>query len=442
MKLYHFTIAWRNLRQGGRRIRLLGLALAAVAGLLILLLALSNGIHENLVKAATTIASGHVNVAGFYKTSANSMGIPVVNGRKALKAYLATANPHITEVIDRHRGWAKLISEEASVWAGLYGIDVTQEHALIEQLRVHSNEHKAEKGLMGLAQPNTIAIFQSQAEKLKIGPGDKVTLRTETMRGVSNTVDLTVVTVLKNMGIISSWNAFLPQETVINLYRLRADSTGAIMIYLDDIERAQDVMSDLEKKLVDAGHEVMAHDPRPFFTKFEVTAGQDWKGQRLDLTTWSDEVSFLKWILTAIDSLSLTLILIMCAIIAVGMMNTMWIAVRERTREIGTLRAVGMGRKSVLILFMTEAVMLGFIAGIVGTTVSYALANGLNLLEIRIPSRAMQTILLNDTLSFNVSVFDCLLTAVSFSIFAGLTSFLPALKAARLPPITAIQITE
>lgn len=442
MKLYHFTIAWRNLIQGGRRVRLLGLALAAVAGLLILLLALSNGIHENLVKAATTIASGHVNVAGFYKTSATSMGIPVVNDRTALKNYLTSANPHITEIIDRHRGWAKLISEEASVWAGLYGIDVTEERALREQLRARPSESDAEKGLIGLSQPDTIAIFQSQAEKLKVGPGDKVTLRTETMRGVSNTVDLTVVTVLENMGIISSWNAFLPQQTVIELYRLRADSTGAIMIYLDDIDYAEEVMNDLETKLVNAGHAVMEHDPRPFFTKFEVTAGQDWKGQRLDLTTWSDEVSFLKWILTAIDSLSLTLILIMCAIIAVGMMNTMWIAVRERTREIGTLRAVGMGRRSVLILFMTEAVMLGLIAGIIGTTASFALANGLNLLEIRIPSRAMQTILLNDTLSFNVTWFDCLFTAITFGIFAGLTAFLPALKAARLPPITAIQITE
>jgi putative ABC transport system permease protein len=442
MSTYHFSIAWRNLIQGGRRVRLLGLALAAVAGLLIILLALSNGIHQNLVRAATTIASGHVNVAGFYKTSSGAMGIPVVNGRDELKQFLSTANPHITEIIDRHRGWAKIISDDASVWTGLYGIDIAQERGLKAQLRSHSSESPAEKGLAGLSAPNTIALFQSQAEKLKVGPGDKVTLRTETMRGVSNTVDLTVVTILENMGIISSWNAFLPQKTVIELYRLRSDSTGAIMIYLDDIDLAQEVMNDLEAQLVKAGHAVMEHDPRPFFTKFEVTAGQDWQGQRLDLTTWSDEVSFLKWILKAIDSLSLTLILIMCAIIAVGMMNTMWIAVRERTREIGTLRALGMGRKSVLILFMTEAVMLGLIAGVIGTSASYLLANGLNTLEIQIPSRAMQTILLNDTLSFNVSWIDCVTTAVSFSIFAGLTAFLPALKAARLPPITAIQITE
>ncbi|MGB0646255.1 MAG: ABC transporter permease [Bradymonadia bacterium] len=442
MTLLHINIAWRNLRQGGRRVRLLGLALTAVASLLVLLLGLSSGIHNNLVTAATTIASGHVNVAGFFKTSPNSMGIPVVNNRQELKTLVKASSPHIRNVIDRHRGWAKLISDETSIWAGLYGIDILQEDSLRAQLNSLPAQNDAERGLMGLTQRNTIALFQSQADKLKVTSGDKITVRTETMRGVSNTVDLTVVTILENMGIISSWNAFLPQQTVIELYRLKENSTGAIMVYLDDIERAEAVMLDLETTLVKNGHAVMEHDPRPFFTKFEVTAGQDWQGQRLDLTTWSDEVSFLKWILTAIDSLSLTLILIMCAIIAVGMMNTMWIAVRERTREIGTLRAVGMSRGGVLSLFMSEAILLGLVAGFIGAFTSFALAQGLNAVEIRIPSRAMQTILLNDTLCFDVTLLNCAVTAVAFGLFAGLTALFPALKAARLPPITAIQITE
>ena len=42
------------------------------------------------------------------------------------------------------------------------------------------------------------------------------------------------------------------------------------------------------------------------------------------------------------------LIIVLLVIIAVGIMNTMWIAIRERTREIGTLRAIGMQRARVL----------------------------------------------------------------------------------------------
>ena len=185
MNVYHFTIAWRNLVQGGRRVRLLGIALAAVAGLLILLLSLSNGIHQNLIRAATTIASGHVNVAGFYKTSPNAIGAPVVNNRDEIKAVIKDASPHIVSIIDRHRGWAKMVTEEGSIWAGLYGINVDNEAGLLEQMKSIPSDSSAEKGLLGLRSPNTIALFQSQAERLKVGPGDKVTLRTETMRGMA-----------------------------------------------------------------------------------------------------------------------------------------------------------------------------------------------------------------------------------------------------------------
>ena len=54
----------------------------------------------------------------------------------------------------------------------------------------------------------------------------------------------------------------------------------------------------------------------------------------------------------------------------------------------------------------------------------------------------MQAILLNDTLTFDVSIAECLVTSAVFSLFAAVTSLFPALKAAKMPPITAIQITE
>ena len=79
--------------------------------------------------------------------------------------------------------------------------------------------------------------------------------------------------------------------------------------------------------------------------KFETVNREDWTGQKLDVTTWEDEISFMTWTLTALQGLSFVLIVILIAIIVIGIMNTMWIAIRERTREIGTLRAIGMQRR-------------------------------------------------------------------------------------------------
>ena len=93
--------------------------------------------------------------------------------------------------------------------------------------------------------------------------------------------------------------------------------------------------------------------------KFQSVTREDWTGQKLDVTTWEDEISFMTWTLKALNGLTFVLILILLAIVVIGIMNTMWIAIRERTREIGTLRAIGMQRGAVLWMFLLESLMLG-----------------------------------------------------------------------------------
>ena len=101
----------------------------------------------------------------------------------------------------------------------------------------------------------------------------------------------------------------------------------------------------LRGALRDAGYRVMDPDPQPYWQKlmFKVNA-EDWTGQKLDVTTWEDEMSFLSWIVTAVTWLGNVLVTVLMVIVAVGIMNTLAIAIRERTREIGTLRAIGMQR--------------------------------------------------------------------------------------------------
>ncbi len=326
---------------------------------------------------------------------------------------------------------------------------MTEEGALFGTLQIASERDYLDDGrpdLRGdpnrLAEPNTVVLFAAQAKRLGVTLGDRITLRTETLRGMSNTVDVEVVAVMQNLGMMSSWNLLLPKQTILDLYGLDPSSTGAIMIYLDDIEQSPAVMEKLRKAYDEAGYTVMDHAPRPFFTKFEVVSGQDWTGQQLDLTTWDDEVSFMSWILTAIDSVSFLLVLVLAIIIAIGIMNAMWIAVRERTREVGTLRAIGMSQRRVLAMFMLEATVLGLIATTVGAGLSVGLVLILEAAAIEIPVDAIRAILMSDTLHFVVSPQQILASVVGFTLFAAIASIWPAVRAARLPPITAIQRTE
>lgn len=117
-----------------------------------------------------------------------------------------------------------------------------------------------------------------------------------------------------------------------------------------------------------------------------------------------------------------------------GIINTLLMSVQERTREIGLMKALGVGRSHVFALFSTEAVFIGFlgsaigslIAILFGTLISKVLANGIlsDLTGLRI-------------LSFDpISVALVILLIMALAFVAGT---LPAARAARQNPIDALR---
>ena len=61
-----------------------------------------------------------------------------------------------------------------------------------------------------LAQPGTILIFENQAEKLGVKVGDALTISAPTTRGTNNTIDVRVVAIAHSLGLLSTWNCFVP----------------------------------------------------------------------------------------------------------------------------------------------------------------------------------------------------------------------------------------
>lgn len=439
-----FRIAIRNLIQARRRTVFLGLAIGIVTALLIMLSSLSAGISTSVVESATTLSAGHVNVAGFYKTH-QSDSSPIITNKAKVRQVVEENTPGLDYVIDRHRGWAKVVSETSSLQVGLTGIDAAQEKVLFDAIQlaprseyVEGGDAKVEGDLDRLAEPNTALLFASQAKQLGVEVGDPITIRGEMMRGGANTVDVTVVAVASDVGLLSSFSIFVPTQTILQLYQLQPDTTGAIQVYLDDIDDSDEVAAHLRSVLGDAGYAVMEPDGRPFYMKFDSVSSEDWVGQKLDITTWEDEVSFLQWILTGLDTISFTLIAILIAIIAIGIMNTMLMSVRERTQEIGTLRAIGMSKARVLAMFMLEAALLGLGATLIGATVGGLASVGIDAAEIRVPIDALRAILLSDTINMRVDVGSLFSSVLILTLFTVLAALWPAIRAARLQPVTAI----
>lgn len=287
-----WLIAVRSLMQHRLRTVLLGGAVAGVTALLVTLTGAYVGIKSTLLVSATTLMSGHVNVAGFYKASA-SASAPVVTSYPKVRALIEREVPELDYVVQRGRGWAKLVSESASQQVGIGGIDIANEPGFRKVVQVKAGS------LDDLRKPNGMLIFEAQAKRLGVKVGDTMTIVAPTFRGTNNTLDVQLVAIAADIGMLSSWNTFMNDQGLRQLYQLNETTTGALQLYLKDLEQVKPVQERLRKVLAAEGFTLMDPDPRPYFAKFDAVNRENWTGQKLDVTNWEEETSFVQWIVTA-----------------------------------------------------------------------------------------------------------------------------------------------
>jgi putative ABC transport system permease protein len=115
----------------------------------------------------------------------------------------------------------------------------------------------------------------------------------------------------------------------------------------------------------------------------------------------------------------------------IGIANTMYTSVVERTKQIGIMKAVGARRKTIFLLFFIEAGLLGAVGGILGVFIGIGIAFGLSALG--------SAVLGTDLLQVSVS-WTLILGAFVFSFVVGcISGILPALQASRLHPVDAMR---
>ncbi len=120
-----------------------------------------------------------------------------------------------------------------------------------------------------------------------------------------------------------------------------------------------------------------------------------------------------------------------------GAMNTMFAAVQSRTTEIGTLRALGFSRRSILVSFLAEALAIalgGFVAGVV---LAVCATLGINALlhGVAINLRTFTTA----TVALRVSAQDAMFALMLAALLGAGGGWLPARRAARLSPVEALR---
>ncbi len=426
-------IAARNLGQRPGRTLLLGAVVAVVTAVLALLIGLAAGARSTVLTSRMALSSGHLNVVGFFKPTAGQISAIITDYQQVLE--VVRKLPGLDHVVARGGGYVTVVSETRSEKKDLVGINLADEPLLAKTLRISSGE------LAALQSPGNLLLFEAQAEKLKVKVGDRVTLSSTTFRGSYNAVDVRVGAIAKDMGLEGNVTTFVDESTWRRLYLLNSRTTTLLQIYLQDPDRAPEAHAQLRAALEQAGHRLLPHEPAmAYWMKFDPLTQQDWTGQKLDLSTWMDEEGVLAWVFKGMNVLSGLLVTFLVLLISLGVSNTMWIAIQARTREIGALRALGMGRGSVMWMVLFEGLLLGLAGTLTGALLGWGIGTAINQAQIPLPIGA-QLVLMSDHLQFQLHPLGVLGSAVLITGVLGFMSLFPALSAARLQPALAIAHT-
>ena len=158
--------------------------------------------------------------------------------------------------------------------------------------------------------------------------------------------------------------------------------------------------------------------------------------ESLGYNTWSSasfrnemkkQTQVIQLILGGLGSISLL-------VAAIGIANTMTMAIYERTKEIGVMKVLGCELRDIKNMFLTEAAGIGFLGGVVGIVICFALSAGLNTIGNAMSGGYGSQVYLSIIPSWLV------LFGIGFSTLIGILSgYVPAVRAVKITALSAIR---
>ena len=207
---------------------------------------------------------------------------------------------------------------------------------------------------------------------------------------------------------------FMSQKDMEKLLNI-GDEIDMIVAQVDNPSNAEQIAKDIERRLAKDRNE------KPGEEDFTVQ-------------TPLQAISSVNTILNIINFIVIAIAAISLIVGAVGITNTMYTSVLERTREIGIMKAIGAQNKDILIIFLIESGLLGLVGGIIGAIIGLGMAMSV--------SYVASSVLGGIDLMIKLS-WPLLISTILFSFIVGaIAGVLPAMQASKLKPVEALRKWE
>ena len=221
-----------------------------------------------------------------------------------------------------------------------------------------------------------------------------------------------VVGILKKTSTFVLNSVILMQEDDMRSLMSIGDEIDIIAIKVQDADKIEQVAQDIERKL-------------------RKDRNQKEGEEDFSVQTPLQALSSIRTILTVINIVVTGIAAIALLVGGIGITNTMFTSVLERTRENGVMKAIGAQNKDILTIFLIESALLGLVGGLVGAAIGLSMALGV---------AGAANSALGETI-FKVSPsIPLLIGAILFSLVIGILSGLvPAYQASKLNPVEALR---
>lgn len=256
-----------------------------------------------------------------------------------------------------------------------------------------------------------VVIGLELAEMLNLNIGSDAVILSNTYSGMANALDAKVV------GIFNTGNTATNDKMVLMHYRQAQDLVdfpGAermiVLLKPGQNGTAADVAVEVSKTLSDAGYNV-------------------------EVKTWSELSVFYNQVKNLFDMIFLFIFCIVLVIVVMSVINTMGVSVLERTREIGTMRALGLKQSGVKFLFASEGMLLGVLGSVLGGLIFFAVYFIIIIIDpMYLPPSTSNPIPLHVDV-----VWSALIWSIFFMEFLSFSAaFVPARRSAKMTIVDSL----
>ncbi|MAF13805.1 MAG: ABC transporter substrate-binding protein [Parcubacteria group bacterium] len=325
--------------------------------------------------------------------STQATGKEVIMGRADLQALKGLADIALIDI--NIRGQVDISYQGKSGSLSLTGVD--------QKVWADITTEEIKEGrMLGSADQNVVIIGGTLADSFfskPVGINKMLTIQNKAFR---------VVGILDG----NSRNIYMPLQMAYQILENKQNGIyDSIIVKVKDEERLDNTIAKIESKLMLVRH---VTEKKKDFTI---------SSSKKIMETRSEMMGSINAFLLAIAAVSLI-------VGAVGIANTMFTSVLEKTKEIGIMKAIGARNKDILTIFLMNSIIIGLVGGLLGVLLGTILSESMAALigDVRF-MRGGTIVTLN-------SVLMALSVSVTVGILAG---FIPARKASKLKPVDALR---